>query len=303
MQMSDSTARSYALLGHVITIWGFEAADTRTLPMRLDALLGPSHCDDQRRTTSRTTLLLRHEGTVWHLADESAVTAHDSLGDEEHIARILEWRAYSEAVRHSDMPLVLHAGAVARHGGAVLLPNLSGSGKTTLTLALDSRGWLPLTDDVCPLGERDGELVAIGCQRCCHVSESSMAALRAEGIDLEGPVGGMEGYYRPRRWGEPAPVQAIVIPRYSAHVATTLAPITQAECLARLANVTFEQEAAPTREKRRTAARLAARVPAFTLTYSALGEALDAFETLEAQLDTATMASGRHLASNVLAIT
>jgi hypothetical protein len=49
-------------------------------------------------------------------------------------------------------------------------------------------------------------------------------------------------------------------------------------------HMTFPQEDIPAYERRRTAARLAARVRGFTLTYSALEEALDVFETLEARL-------------------
>jgi hypothetical protein len=279
--MTPDIARSYSLLNHVVTVHGVEAAPT--LPDRLDALLGPTVASDERRTDHHTILTLRREDAIWQLVDPSNGTPCEPLRSEEQVAQYVEWLAYSAAVRHAELPLILHSGAVVRNGVAVLLPNVSGAGKTTLTLALAARGWLPLTDDVCPLVERDGELVASGCRRCCHLSFPSLALLQPYGIALEGPLGGMDHYfYRPRLWGEPAAVRGIVIPQYVADNPTNFAAITQAECLGQLTHMTFAQKAIPAHERRRTAARLAAQVPAFTLTYSALDDALDVFETLDA---------------------
>jgi hypothetical protein len=101
---------------------------------------------------------------------------------------------------------------------------------------------------------------------------------------LEGPLGGLSLYYRPKVWGEPAPVRAIVIPHYIAESPTRFTQITQAECLGQLTGMTFAQDTNRSHELRRTAARLAAKAPGFTLTYSALDEALDVFETLEARI-------------------
>lgn len=281
--MTPDPVLSYSLLSHVITIRG--VASSPTLPDRLDALLG-SHIESRRhdRQHNGAILTLRREGDVWRLVDPDDGVPDTPLHTEEQAARFLEWLAYSVAVRHAELPLTLHSGAVVRNGVAVLLPNVSGAGKTTLTLALAARGWLPLTDDVCPLVECDGELVAIGCRRCCHLSEASLAILQAEGIALEGPVAGLSDFYRPQDWAEPAPVRGIVIPRYIAGSPTLFAPITQAECLGQLTGMTFAQDTIPAHERRRTAARLAARALGFTLTYSALDEALDIFETLEARI-------------------
>lgn len=292
--MTSDTVLSYSLLGHVITVQG--AAKSPTLPDRLDSLLGP-HIDSRRqdRQHDGTVLTLRREDDVWRLVDPGDGVPDTPLHTEEQAARFLEWLAYSVAVRHAELPLTLHSGAVVRNGIAVLLPNVSGAGKTTLTLALAARGWLPLTDDVCPLVERDGELVAIGCRRCCHLSEASLAILQAEEIVLEGPVAGLSDFYRPQQWAEPAPVRGIVIPRYVAGSPTQFTPITQAECLGQLTGMTFAQDAIPAHEQRRTAARLAAKAPGFALTYSALDEALDVFDTLEARLVAVSSTGASHI--------
>lgn len=283
--MTPDIALSYSLLGHVVTVRGIETGST--LPHRLNALLGSGVSRNGRQASNRssTILTLRHEDAIWYLVEQSDELPCAPMGTEDEVVQSVEWLAYSAAVRHANLPLTLHSGAVVRNGVAVLLPNVSGAGKTTLTLALAARGWLPLTDDVCPLVEHDGELVAMGCRRCCHLTPHSLAVLRAQGVTLEGPLGGMIFYfYRPREWAERAPVRGIVIPRYVAESPTRFAPITQAECLGQLLHMTFPQEAPPADERRRTAARLAAKAPGFTLTYSALDEVLDIFETLEARI-------------------
>ncbi|MGO8947349.1 MAG: hypothetical protein ACLQUY_06755 [Ktedonobacterales bacterium] len=292
MHMAQSTAQSFMILGHVVTVHGIETADT--LAQRLDELLGPSTVAIELPSSHSTKLMLHREESEWHVTDESSAALCPPLYDEAQVASCLEWQAYTASVRYSCASLVLHAGAVTRHGGAVLLPNVSGAGKTTLTLALAARGWLPLTDDVCPLIEREGELVAVGCRRACHLAVPTLAILRDIGVELEGPVGGLESYYRPRHWGEPAAVRSVVIPRYVENAATNCVPITQAECLTQLLNMEFAQESPSPGERRRLAVRLATRVKPFSLTYSSLPEALDMFETLEAQLDIFSPAGERH---------
>lgn len=282
MPTTLSTSRSYTLLGHPVTIVGVEAV--ALLPERLDALLGPGSADGRLPASSGTTFVVDHHDTDWRICDELGASLAPSLYDEEQVPQFLEWLAYSAAIAHADTPLILHAGAVARRGVAVLLPNASGAGKTTLTLALASRGWLPLTDDVCPLMECDGDLVAMECRRCCHLRMPSQDLLRTLGVGIDGPLGGQRHYYRPQRWGKPAPVRAIVIPRYGADEPSAIAPITQAECLAQLAAMNFAEAARPAAERRRTAARLAVQAPAFTMTYSSLSAALDMFGILEATL-------------------
>src|SRR5262249_4630489 len=153
---TTSQSRSYALLGHVITVVGVETV--ALLPERLEMLLGPGTVGRRRRAGSHTTFVVHHENTLWQGCGEHGAALSPPLAYDDQVAQWLEWLAYSEAIQHAEVPLMLHAGAVARHGVAVLLPNASGAGKTTLTLALASRGWLPLTDDVCPLVEINGDL-------------------------------------------------------------------------------------------------------------------------------------------------
>jgi hypothetical protein len=289
MLVDSATTRSYSVLGHSIAVCGDgEGADWWAY---LDTLLAPSQSSVVSACLASIITVRRNEG-AWVVAD-ALHTTEQTCRDAPTVAQVIEWRAYTLAVYHLDGSLAVHAGALVHRGRTVLLPGASGAGKTTLTLALSTRGWLPLTDDVCPLVESEGEWVAMKCLRCCHVDSRSHAVLLAAGVSLEGPIASLTGFYRPKRWGEPAPVRAIIIPRYAANAPTSFAPITQAECLGQLASMMFEQRALPAHERRRTAARLAAWVPAYSLTYSSLGEALDVFDKLEAQLDAAKVAGER----------
>jgi hypothetical protein len=285
MPLLQGPSRAYTLLGHVITIVAVEPAATAL--MRLDELLGSGTPGTGWQAASGTLLRIDREDGTWHVRDTEGTSLCQPLSDDEQLVPHLEWLAYSAAIYHADVSLLLHAGAVVRDGIALLLPNASGAGKTTLTLALATRGWLPLTDDVCPLIEQDGELVATGSRRCCHLRLPSQDLLRTMGVPVEGPLGGVSYCYRPERWGEPAAVRGIVIPRYRDDVPTSLTPITQAECMARLAALSFDQGSRTRYEQRLSAARLAARVPAFELTYTSVALALDRFGILESQLEAA----------------
>jgi hypothetical protein len=288
MCIAQGRTQSFKLLDHVVTACGIDSADL--LGARMDALLGQCVAHSELSAGLPTRLVIHREGSIWYLIDESGVELYVPLHDEAEVARCLEWEAYAAAIRHSSASLVLHAGAVTRHEGVVLLPNVSGAGKTTLTCALAACGWLPLTDDICPLLERNGELIATGCRRSFHLDRSTLAILSAKGVEVDGPIGGLEGYYRPRRWGEPAPVRCIIFPRYVENVATDFVPITQAECLGQLLTLQFTQELPSSNERRRTAARLAGQVPAFALTYSSLSDIFEVFEALAAELTTCSPA-------------
>ncbi len=51
--------------------------------------------------------------------------------------------------------LLLHAAVLARDNSAVLFPGPSGAGKSTLSLALASRGWVYLSDEIAPVNKQD----------------------------------------------------------------------------------------------------------------------------------------------------
>ena len=273
-------ARAYTILERTVIVRALDA-ETPDFSRLDDLLLEFTHAPAGDTYAATFGVRHLHERLLWRF-DPDTGTMAPLNGD--RLMRELEWRAFDAAIRQSTLPLILHAGAVVRDGLALLLPAASGAGKTTLTLALAARGWLPLTDDVCPLIEQAGAWRAMRCPRCCHLSDESRDLLRGQGIELEGPVGELYGYYRPRRWGEPAPVRAIAIPCFQAGAAPGREPLTQAQCLAELIPATYAREWQTGREQRLTAARLAGQVPGVRLMFSSVEDALDLVEALAAEI-------------------
>jgi hypothetical protein len=273
---------SYTVFGHPVTIhWMPDCCQTAR--ERLDALLGPCSFPGTELYggTAGMTTAVDVGGP-----DPDRVWTYRYDGNEERILgedellRQLERTAIGVAALHSTVPLILHAGAVERAGSAVLLPAHSGSGKTTLTLALGARGWLPLTDDVCPCVIHDGTVFTLPSPRCVHLSNASREVLGNLGIALQGPVAGLPGYFRPGDWGASAPIRRIIIPRYLPGKKTTLVPLTMAEVAAQMLRMRFERASLPREVQWNVVLQLARQARGWRLLYSSLDEAFDVVEQL-----------------------
>jgi hypothetical protein len=250
--------------------------DAAAIPPRLPLPLGPTHLIVQELSTQPCGFQVTEEYLSGATVREPSLVA-----SEDALLREAEWLAFRAATARSVYPLVLHAGAVSRDGLALVFPAVSSAGKTTLTYGLEPCGWLPLCDDICPLQERaDGTFVAVGCPRCGHLSPRSEALLCAAGVDLEGPVAGLQGYFRPTQWGAPASVRAIVVPRFQEGAALCVEALTQAEGAVALYGATFQRERVSRHAEWVAALRLATRVPAVSLTYGSLDSALAGIDTI-----------------------
>ncbi len=269
-------SRQYSLLGKAVAL---SAADAG-MPWldRLDLLLaGFRAANPAGSPVAEIAVRLGLDGALWQIAQDDTLTPAYS---DNALLREVERRAFAEAAKHAPLSLVLHAGAVVREGVALLLPAASGAGKSTLTLALARHGWLPLTDDICPLARAGDAWVALPCPRCCHLSIAAVEVLQAAGIALEGPVADLAGYYRPPKWSTPSRVRAIVVPRFAPGAPPRAARLTQAECLAALISASFDQVSQPGSARRAAARHLAARAPGFSLTYASVDAALHLVDTV-----------------------
>jgi hypothetical protein len=141
-------------------------------------------------------------------------------------------------VQGSRRGLVLHAGAVGRRGGAVLLPGDAGAGKTTLTAWLVGRGFDYLTDELVFL--RDRSLLCEPFRRALNVKQGDGPAL--DGIvKFDTPAAALrtpQGYLvtPPRhRRGPASPfVQAVIFPRYEPGTGFSLLALSPGESALRL---------------------------------------------------------------------
>ena len=173
-------------------------------------------------------------------------------------------------VEGSRRGLVLHAGAVARHGKAILLPGDAGAGKTTLTAWLMGRGFDYLTDELVFL--RDRSLLCEPFRRALNVKQgdgpalAGIVKLAARTAALRTPQGYLVAPPRRRRGAAPARVQTLVFPRFQAGAAFSLRGLSPAECGLRLMSALVNTRL---RHDRGFAAitHLARACPAYALAY------------------------------------
>lgn len=111
----------------------------------------------------------------------------------------------------------LHAGgAVTSSGGAVLAVGRAGAGKSSLALAWTRRGWPALGDDVVLL---DADGTAQSFRRFFKVNPALLAALGVEPATTPFWVpGSVDAWYDPADgagWADTAPVQAVILARFT----------------------------------------------------------------------------------------
>jgi hypothetical protein len=127
----------------------------------------------------------------------------------------------------------IHAAALARPEGGVLLLGMSGAGKSTMTASLGHAGWQILSDDISVLWGREEPLLAPAAQGVCVWPASR------EGIDLPiercRPMPAYDGKTHFVPEGEPAiapvPLSALVFLKREGEVAPVLEPMSEAEAL------------------------------------------------------------------------
>jgi hypothetical protein len=217
----------------------------------------------------------------WHVTYDKYT---NMLPDADQLVLHLEWRIFAIGALHAAAMLCVHAGAAERDGMVVLLPGASGAGKSTLTLALAARGWRVLTDDIALL-RMDGEQVLVDpCFRCCHLAPDALAQLKAKGVALAGPLGGLSEYYRPAMQGHAAPVRWIVAPRYAPQATPGIVRLTQAETAALLIGASLRQLTRTTREQWAAGIKLACQAPGVSLTFPTLDAGLEALAQVTREL-------------------
>lgn len=154
----------------------------------------------------------------------------------------LEWAIDSAAVECLTTEyLLIHAGAVARHGVELVLPAHSGSGKSTLTAALISSGFQYYSDEVAAVALTSGDLWPIA--KNLSVKPGSYRLL----ADSYACLGTISTRPRPgtkqihfmappasARPLEPVAIRHVVFPRYRPGAATELTPIPRSVALPRL---------------------------------------------------------------------
>jgi hypothetical protein len=207
----------------------------------------------------------------------------EGLADNE----VLPWLLtllFAELCARQPQQLLLHAAVARRDGRLLMLPGESTFGKSTLATALAAHGWMLYSDELAPLdpitfqvtpfplpvGIKSRSLLAL--KSCYPHLECHPAHRRADGqvvrylstpqIALSDPSAG------------PAPVAALIFPRYQPDKPTQLHRLTPLEALERLTQTGSSER--PLRPADVDALlTLAGQRPCWRLDYSDLDEAVE----------------------------
>jgi hypothetical protein len=136
--------------------------------------------------------------------------------------------------------VLLHAGVVARDGGALLLPARTASGKSSVTLGLLDAGWSYLSDDIGALDPVTMRIYPVPKRiKLIPDALASFPGLEERMGDRQLPVRQWERFVRPEDVGaklaEPTPVRWIVFPSDEFDGTARLEPMSKAESVEAMA--------------------------------------------------------------------
>jgi hypothetical protein len=172
------------------------------------------------------------------------------LDDPRDLVPLFEMDLYEQVGTRAARGWLLHAAALEVDGRALVLCGASGAGKTTLTLALASRGFRLLTEEVV-LITSDG--VVRGLPRPMHVphDSSQRASIPASWTQLPYPIRGRDGVVRnsvlvvppPDAFAlEPMPLHTIVRMGHGPNWPTHLRPSAPSVALQKLWDRSLRQD-------------------------------------------------------------
>lgn len=230
----------------------------------------------------QTTFEVRETGTDYEWRQDGRASLYCETLDE-LIHQTLHW-IVEYACRQIPWLAIFHAAALGNGQSCIVLPGLGGSGKTTLAAALVRSGFEYLGDETIPL-RRDKHIVPLPGPLCLKSGSWPV---------LAGYYPTLDAWPIYHRWGQPVryllppptdldrswPVRNLIFPRYVPGGATVLQPLTAIVALQYLmaADTLLPQPLTPAD----VSAFIAwlSEVPAYTLTYDNLAEAVVAVRGL-----------------------
>ena len=204
---------------------------------------------------------------------------------------MLEWGLNWCVSTHAHQYLIIHAAVVEKHGRAAILPAPPGSGKSTLAAALSLSGWRLLSDELTLIDRKTGLIHPL--PRPVSLKNQSIDVIRkfAPDVFINRPahdtVKGTVAHLRPpresvRRQHEPARPGWVIFPKWEAGIPAQLTPRSKAQTLIFLAQNAFNYSHLGT-DGFQVATRLIDAVDCHDFRYSALPDAIAAFDALASQ--------------------
>lgn len=241
MTVARTSARlgPYVALGYRFTI----RCDDPALAAPVDAALSQLRGEEPARDDGNLYRLVGARDRYGLVHDQRVLvragTAARALGT-------LMWDVNQQAVASAAADhMVLHAAAVVRDGGVLVLAGPAESGKTTLVTALLGRGWRYLTDEAAAISLDTGLVRPYPKPLSLDPgSQALFPELRpTDGAAPRSLAGGQwqvpASTVRADAVGEPAPLAAVIFPRHVPAASTELQPLSRARALARLADCAF----------------------------------------------------------------
>ncbi len=209
---------------------------------------------------------------------------------EDHALPLFEWGLNWCIGMQAHRYLMLHSAVVAKNDIALVMPALSGSGKSTLCAALMLRGWRLLSDEFGILRPSDPDFMLHPLPRPIPLKNESIEVIRQ--FDQEAVLGpvfpntrkGDVAHLAPTpesqlNWQQPAAARMFLFPAYAAGAATRLERTARGHTFLKLSGNSFNYRLHGARGFA-TVADMVDRVPAWTLRYSRLDEAVSAIDRL-----------------------
>jgi hypothetical protein len=226
------------------------------------------------------------EGSSGWMLTGPVETVSDLEGEE-----VLPWlltMLFSELCKRQPHHLLLHAATLCREGRLLLLPGESAFGKSTLAAALATHGWELYSDELAPLNPETLKVAPFPLP--IGIKSRSLLALQSYCPDLTDQAacrradGQLARYLAPPQIpladpnANPAPVAALIFPRYRAETATCLARLTPLQALERLAQTGSSERSLRSNDVEALLA-LAGQRPCWSLDYCNLEEAVKEVST------------------------
>ena len=156
----------------------------------------------------------------------------------DHLVRILLWQLTPRAVAAATDRLVIHAGAVARRGRAIVIPGSPDAGKSTLTAALLDAGCEFLSDEAAVLNLSTGLVEAFPRPLSLDPGSFSLLPHLAPHPATTDLVRN-QWFVVPDEVAPPCPPAMVILPHVRPGTASELEPVTRSTALVALAESAF----------------------------------------------------------------
>lgn len=211
----------------------------------------------------------------------------------DHAFPALEWGINWCVATRAHHLLLLHSAVVERNGRAILFPASPGHGKSTLCTALVHSGWRLLSDEFGLVRPADGLLLPL--PRLIPLKNESIEVIRQFRPDaVIGPSflntrKGTVAHVQPpvdsiRRSQEPARPCWLVFPRWVADSPLVLEPLPKSQAFLMVATNAFNYEVLDDTAYR-LVNQMVSTCDSYSLVYSNLDEAVNAFDQLSGVAD------------------